>query len=61
MMTQKHLGLAMLVLAILILCASIVLRQTLLTVIGLALVPVGLMVSQRVVSKEKDGDGTDAG
>ena len=61
MMTQKHLGLAMLVLAILILCASIVLRQTLLTVIGLALVPVGLMVSQRVVFKEKDGDGTDAG
>lgn len=61
MMTQKHLGLAMLGLAILILCASIYLRNNLLIIVGLALVPVGLMMSQKGNTIKKDGDGTDAG
>ena len=60
-MSAKHFGLAVLLLAILVLCASIYMRQNLLIIIGLALVPVGLILSQRAVVKPVDRDNSDAG
>jgi hypothetical protein len=60
-MTQKYIGIAILLLAILVLCASIMARNSLLIVIGLAFVPIGLMLSQRSASSGTDGDSNNAG